>query len=605
MKNNRTDETRLNNFNPQQQHLWDLISLISEETICKMFASNATLFELYEYARLQRQSAAYYLGHSKSDGFGIIRNSAEDLQQRSVSLEFFSDSQGAPGSIASPEYFFSMKKILQNQSVLKEEQVEWQNIPDLSLSVDFKSTRESIKIDRDEVNPDIYIYSMNKLNALVEKIRSNAGLEALDALALLTYKLCRMMPLVGGSAAISAWIARGLAKAKGFDSNIVKMHDLSFDVYALIQGNSQVFCKDFTHFFTQGILQNNYKNCLATALDHFATPQTPLNAQELIVLSHFLSPNYWQKIKESRGWKFILQQLAVDTIIFPTETMINLPVLAQISNKISAATLHGLIAPLTTSLLIQSTQDINDLKIISEIFSADKVQDYVTQLDENILTKLLLKVMPFDESTVIDRLPSLEKILVGHEHGKKLWERFLRNNIAQSVEFLPDNARELRCLEDILSPSLWQLQLQNFVPENLVNFAASFDNSENQVQYLQTTFSTLVFSEVQWGEALEKMNLTWFVTPPEAILDTLKKILTEKNWGNFVAALNKLDTTDLQEKGIPEHFRLPKPESFFCQPTGIINHGLFSTSALEKETPKNLENITSLHFSISEDPGSD
>ncbi|HRE31750.1 MAG TPA: hypothetical protein PLD88_07250, partial [Candidatus Berkiella sp.] len=76
-KNNRTEQSRVKLFSGSNQTEWAKMSKKVELALCKMISSNATLLDMCNYAKDERNKIAHALGHEPAEDFGKIRDSAE------------------------------------------------------------------------------------------------------------------------------------------------------------------------------------------------------------------------------------------------------------------------------------------------------------------------------------------------------------------------------------------------------------------------------------------------------------------------------------------------------------------------------------------------
>lgn len=301
MSDNRTNLDRISLFANQNQDLWAKESKIIENQISIYFNDGLSLYDIYEYARDRRKTIALQLNPKISDeditNFGAIRGSLENDWKKFRDANYgqdIYDSVEFAGARPNPAALEKMKNVILTQSSslkiqkLTQEDVRvyahFFTIPrDAQNAIYYKDQGEhgknlhfemivvpdsndiSITVKYAPMSEAIYKLKLMELNAQLLELKKPEceGNDFLYKLGLLAYDLSRLIPLWRGSSAVNEWILRGIAKAKGFDADIIKgaikVKGLSFDVCAEIQTNRNKYAEDFVEGIKEGF-NINFKN---------------------------------------------------------------------------------------------------------------------------------------------------------------------------------------------------------------------------------------------------------------------------------------------------------------------------------------------------------
>lgn len=254
----RTEESRIALFNGADQHKWEELSKEAESKLLEMFSNGETLFEMCNYASDKRKNIAFELSHKQSSRFGAIRD--EKLSD-AYSPEKFG---GAAPNLAALFAIIAMKNIICKHDRLGSYPVlisdkkynrhhyvkSKNNEKEISLEMYVECENEDrFKIishwpSMSKEKYDLVLAEFDSIRMAIFNENSQSD-NILVLLGLLAYDLSNINLYKRGSASITGWIIRAIAKSKGFDlDGVLKVNGLPFDIYAQIQTREQ-YAVDF------------------------------------------------------------------------------------------------------------------------------------------------------------------------------------------------------------------------------------------------------------------------------------------------------------------------------------------------------------------------
>ncbi|CAM3004613.1 Uncharacterised protein [Legionella steigerwaltii] len=234
----------------------------------KRMLANQNLYEIYEYARIERSAIADDLGQtfSTSDAiqfgqslFGKIREQMHGVTSGDIYME---------GKLIVPEtgrdLFPKLLEIVAQQNNLKKTEIVNGQSKTIKYasgdccsdemllvhSIDYEKgtkTDERIKVYYPYSDEDYYKEKMQQFDLIFSNLKSNhcKNDEAAFKLGLLLHDLCSLNPISRGSAAVHGWLARAIARMKEIPVQNLRIFDIPFDMYAQVQRDRTQFAKDF------------------------------------------------------------------------------------------------------------------------------------------------------------------------------------------------------------------------------------------------------------------------------------------------------------------------------------------------------------------------
>lgn len=268
-ESSRTEVSRIAMFKGSDQSEWSRLSKEVELKLSHMFSANNNISVMCDYAKDQRKEIAKQLKHQGK--FGVPREKRF--------LDIYNDNYFAGGD-PNRRALIRMKEILlqngaadRGAELLDDDEFKLRsnhkhstivrNIPLRSYTTTkISSDAVSVQLytqgndENEKITilcrwPEIYKWyydpALNRMESIRQQLfnKTCQGDEALLLLGLLAYELSNIVLYKRGSAAITGWIIRAIAKEKGFNLDMaLQVNDLPFDICAQVHSRES-YALDF------------------------------------------------------------------------------------------------------------------------------------------------------------------------------------------------------------------------------------------------------------------------------------------------------------------------------------------------------------------------